>query len=101
MAEERNIPIPEQIHNDIVSLMNEMSDHDREIAYRNQKKKLAHAKVWDLIGDKVPETRGIQCSLNLKSKTITVNKKMTSLSDLLFGGLLGDFPNGGDLPPPI
>lgn len=72
---ERTLPIPDNILNDVRMLQNQLEDHSRQIRYMEEKKRFTHAKLWDLIGEKMPEARGVQCSINIKEGSVTVNKK--------------------------
>ncbi len=72
---EQTIPIPEAILNDVRMLQNQIGDYSKQIRYFEEKKRFTHAKLWDLIGEKMADTRGVPCSLNMGDGTVTVNKR--------------------------
>lgn len=72
MAEKTKIQIPDDIINEVRAMSNQLKDMRRDALWICEKAKLQNAKMWDLIGDKLKETRGVPCSLDLDAGIVVV-----------------------------
>ena len=89
MAEKTKIEIPEDIINEVRAMSNQLKDMRREALWICEKAKLQNAKMWDLIGDKLKETRGVPCSLDLDEGVVVLNSgsEVDDLLRRLLGGM--------------
>lgn len=81
------IPIPEKIHGDVKAHLTVGEDLNNQIRKLQRKKSLNKEKLWDLLGDHIPETDTDNCTIDEKAMVIKVgvNDPRVSIIERIFG----------------